>query len=83
MSRIISFFCIGASIFLFPWWVGVITALVCSFYFDSYIELVAFAILLDALYGYGMGTHRFLFTVSGVLILLIIPLLKSRLHIRS
>jgi hypothetical protein len=83
MLRIFSFFIICASIFLFPWWVASILVLVAVFYFDLYVEGIFFAIVLDALYGYGTGAHRFLFMVCAILFLLLVPLVKSKLHMRS
>ncbi|TAK57022.1 hypothetical protein EPO17_03090 [Patescibacteria group bacterium] len=83
MLRILSFCIICASIFLFPWWVGAFLAVVCAFYFDFYVELIVFAIIIDALYGYGGGADRFIFTAIGVILFLLIPIVKSKLYVRS
>jgi hypothetical protein len=83
MLRIICFFVVTAMIFLFPWWVGAIVAIVCAFYFTTYAEIVFFGILIDALYGYGVSLDRFQFTIVALLILFITPIVKSKLYVRS
>lgn len=83
MLRTIVFFIITASIFLFPWWVATIFMLVAAFYFELYIELLFFASIIDALYGYGTGMNRFLFTMFAVILIWVIPFLKNKFLVRS
>ncbi len=83
MLRATIFCIISASLFLFPWWVATIFALVAAFYFELYIELIFFASMIDALYGYGPGVSRFLFTMFAVLFVWAIPFLKSKFLVRS
>ena len=83
MLRVIIFCIIGASLFLFPWWVGTTFALVAVFYFELYIELLFFAIIVDAVYGYGSGMSRFSFTGFALLLFWIVPFIKNKFLVRS
>lgn len=83
MLRTIIFCIISASLFLFPWWIGTIVALVAVFYFELYIELLFFAIIVDALYGYGNGISRFAFTGFALLLFWTVPFIKDKFLVRS
>ena len=52
-------------------------------YFASYVEIVLFGIIIDALYGYGSSFNRFSFTLAAILILIVAPIIKNRLLVRS
>jgi hypothetical protein len=83
LKRITCDIALFISIFLLPWWLSISFATVLLFYFDSYIEAVIAALLLDLLYGAPLPVlfgFRFVFTISvGILFLAMEPL-KKRLR---
>lgn len=50
LVRIIANSIIFLSIFLLPWWVATVFLLVAVFYFNTYYEVLLWAVLLDGLY---------------------------------
>lgn len=58
-------------------------ALVGVFYFATYAEIIFFGVLIDALYGHGTFTDRFLFTFLALLIFWLVPIVKNKLYVRS
>jgi hypothetical protein len=49
--RIVADILLLISVYIFPWWLFLILAIAFIFYFESYLEVLLGAFILDALYG--------------------------------
>jgi len=81
-SRILTDGLLFVSAFVFPWWLAVVAALVLSFYYSNFIELMAVGFVLDSIYSVsGAGLFDIPYTLTGVTIVLfiIIRFLKMRM----
>ena len=65
---------------LAPWWVAGIAALAALIYFHSYIEIILWGIMIDALYG---PPNSFIYTLAAVVLFLIAYFVKRHMRERS
>lgn len=70
------------SIFLFPWWFTTAFALVLTFRFKNFYEILFAGLLIDLVYGTSLELFfniSFIFTIGSVIFLIIIENLKKYL----
>ncbi|MFZ2038830.1 MAG: hypothetical protein WAV11_02745 [Minisyncoccia bacterium] len=73
------------SVFLAPWWLTVILAIIGLFLFDNYLEAVIAVIFLDVLYNTypALSFSAWKFSLLFLLLFILIKPLKSRLKFYS
>ena len=57
-----------------PWWVSLLIAIVCTFYFNSYYEIIAFGFFMDTIFG-----SSFFLTIVTILIFILSFPIKNRI----
>jgi len=70
------------SIMLFPWWLSFSFGVALSFYFKNFYELVFAGIIFDLLFGAGNAqniTFQYIFSVSTIVLVLLIEFVKKKL----
>lgn len=71
------------SAFFFPWWVTMLGAVVATFYFRSYYEIVVLGLIIDSLYNasvprfYGI---QYVLTFAAIFFVFISHIIKERLR---
>jgi len=69
--------------FVLPWWISVGIALILLFVFESFWEIVAFAVFFDILYsssGYFFAS-QFIFTIGALVSFVVVSRLKKSIII--
>lgn len=66
---------------MLPWWAAIVFAVAGAFYFNYFIEIIFVGIIIDSLYGSGVGSFgvHYAFTLISSILLLVISNLKTRL----
>ncbi len=75
--RIILDILLFLSIFILPFWLTVILALICLFLFDSFYEILPVFLFIDLLYGTNESRYFGFTLVSLVLALLLVVITNS------
>lgn len=70
------------SVLFMPWWITVILALICMAYFDHFFEAIGLLFLSDILFGIPESKFFgliFVSTISGIIALVFVELMKKKL----
>jgi hypothetical protein len=70
------------AVFMAPWWVAALIALIALVAFEHFYEALAAGIVMDALYSMPTpGTWSFVFFVGAAVALLLLELAKTRMRV--
>jgi len=82
MKRIIANVALLFGVFYAPWWLVILVAVLFTFWFRNYVELIIAGLCIDMLYGHGAATlFPFVITLGSAAIFLVIAFLKTKLRI--
>jgi len=70
-------------VFVLPWWVTALFLCVLLFVFETYVEIIMFALIFDIVYGVSgiFPFSKYIFTISSVGLYLLVIFLKDRIII--
>ncbi|HEY4512004.1 MAG TPA: hypothetical protein VJH55_04160 [Candidatus Paceibacterota bacterium] len=80
--RIIANIVVFAGVFLFPWWLTFLLAVVALFNIEWYIEIIIASFLLDVLYSIPINLywgHEFVLTLVAIIAFIVSGPIKRRL----
>lgn len=63
---------------LLPWWLSIVLALACAFYFKLFFEIVIVGLIIDSIYGSGVIGYHFSYLFTLVMTIIFIMILKLK-----